>query len=79
MEEAKVVVVVEREWCRASSRLGSARVVAGEPHVLAHFPERDFAKLAAALAENGYDFEVKVEHREVSMLEWYGMQGAADG
>lgn len=75
MEEAKVVVAVERLRCGGSAKLGPARVVSGEPHVLAFHTDRDFATLAKSLAEDGYGFEVKVENRWVSMLEWYGDQG----
>jgi hypothetical protein len=69
------VVIVERVRCGHSSRLGAARVAEGEPHVLAHHTARTLPELAASLASDGYTFEVQIEDREVSIMDWFATGG----
>lgn len=71
--EAEIVVEVERVRCGAhNSRLGAARIVSGEPYVLAHFDNSDLPTMAIELAATGHAFRVVIVDRHVSMVEWYG-------
>jgi len=72
--EAEVVVAVERVCCGPhNARLGAARVVNGEPYVLAHFDASDLPTLSIELAVTGHPFRVVIVDRHVSMVEWYGI------
>lgn len=68
-----VVIEVDREVCGRNARLGTARVVEGDPHVLKFFDPAPLGEIAANLATDGYVFEVRLRDREVSILEWIGM------
>lgn len=70
--EVPVVVEVERIRCGHNARLGSAKVVAGEPYVLAHHDSNDFVLLTIGLAASGHQFSVRTVDRHVSMVEWVG-------
>lgn len=67
-----VVVEVDREVCGHSARLGTARVVEGDPHVLKFFDPAPLGELTASLAVDGYTFTVRLADREISILEWFG-------
>jgi hypothetical protein len=68
--EVSVVVEVERIRCGQNSRLGQAKVVAGEPYVLAHHEPGDIITLTTKLAVSGQPFSVRLVDRHVSMVEW---------
>lgn len=69
-KQTAIVIAVERIRCGHASRLGAARIVEGEPYVLAHHTANTLPELARSLAETGHTFTVRPVEREVSMLEW---------
>lgn len=70
--ELPVVVEVERIRYGHNVRLGQAKVVAGEPYVLAHHEPADLPTLTTQLACSGHPFSVRFADRHVSAIEWLG-------
>ena len=72
--EPAIVIEVERIFIGHNSRIGKAQLASGPPWVLRL--NRDglsFTELCTQLVADGHDFSVQCADREVSMLEWYGV------
>jgi len=67
--ELPIVVEVIRYRCGHDSVLGAARVVSGEPYVLAHHDATEFAELTLGLAETGHVFTVKTRDEGICIAE----------
>ena len=77
-EKLPIIVTVERVRCGHESVLSHARVISGDPYVLAHHTASNFAELCGGLAETGHPFGVCIEDRHVSILEFVNFRSARD-
>lgn len=76
-EPIVVTVIVTKHG--HSTRLKSAAITEGPPHVKTFIDCSSFESAMRGLALNGYDFTVRTVYDEVSLLDWIATEPFCDG